>query len=214
MMLVVLALVYRGSILYGKIISVFVDNPRLNGTIPVRLRHRCADLLLAGGAAGRSGKLDPRPSCVADRPATAPRRGFWRRSRICSGCAATAPGKIPIPRLARSSNRSPRPDRRSARHHALHHQPADFSLAFLERFADDHHGSRRRRHDPLTGPEGETSRASVFQKLMTGLEAQLGGMGTAFSSSLLGLAGSLVVGLLELSQATARTVSTASLKTG
>jgi len=38
----------------------------------------------------------------------------------------------------------------------------------------------------------------VFQRLMTGLEAQLGGMGVAFSSSLLGLAGSLVVGLLEL----------------
>lgn len=38
----------------------------------------------------------------------------------------------------------------------------------------------------------------VFDRLMTGLEAQLGGMGTAFSSSLLGLAGSLVVGLLEL----------------
>ena len=38
----------------------------------------------------------------------------------------------------------------------------------------------------------------VFDKLMHGLEAQLGGMGTAFSSSLLGLAGSLVVGLLEL----------------
>jgi len=33
---------------------------------------------------------------------------------------------------------------------------------------------------------------------MTGLEAQLGGMGVAFGSSLLGLAGSLVVGLLEL----------------
>ena len=33
---------------------------------------------------------------------------------------------------------------------------------------------------------------------MTGLEAQLGGMGVAFASSLLGLAGSLVVGLLEL----------------
>ncbi len=39
---------------------------------------------------------------------------------------------------------------------------------------------------------------AVFDRLMTGLEAQLGGMGTAFSSSLLGLAGSLVVGLLEL----------------
>ncbi len=38
----------------------------------------------------------------------------------------------------------------------------------------------------------------MFNRLMTGLESQLGGMGTAFSSSLLGLAGSLVVGLLEL----------------
>lgn len=38
----------------------------------------------------------------------------------------------------------------------------------------------------------------IFAKLQTGLEAQLGGMGTAFSSSLLGLAGSLIVGLLEL----------------
>lgn len=33
---------------------------------------------------------------------------------------------------------------------------------------------------------------------MDGLESQLGGMGVAFASSLLGLAGSLVVGLLEL----------------
>ena len=33
---------------------------------------------------------------------------------------------------------------------------------------------------------------------MTGLESQLGGMGVAFASSLLGLAGSLIVGLLEL----------------
>ncbi len=38
----------------------------------------------------------------------------------------------------------------------------------------------------------------VFDRLMQGLEEQLGGMGTAFSSSLLGLAGSLIVGLLEL----------------
>ena len=49
----------------------------------------------------------------------------------------------------------------------------------------------------LTPQEGETG-MQVFGKLMTGLESQLGGMGTAFSSSLLGLAGSLVVGLLEL----------------
>jgi len=37
-----------------------------------------------------------------------------------------------------------------------------------------------------------------FDQLMQGLESQLDGMGTAFASSLLGLAGSLVVGLLEL----------------
>ena len=47
-------------------------------------------------------------------------------------------------------------------------------------------------------PEEGQSGLEVFGKLMTGLESQLGGMGTAFSSSLLGLAGSLVVGLLEL----------------
>lgn len=49
----------------------------------------------------------------------------------------------------------------------------------------------------LAPQEGESAMA-LFDKLMTGLEAQLGGMGTAFSSSLLGLAGSLVVGLLDL----------------
>jgi hypothetical protein len=47
-------------------------------------------------------------------------------------------------------------------------------------------------------PQEGDSTADVFTNLMVGLEAQLGGMGTAFSSSLLGLAGSLVVGLLEL----------------
>ena len=49
----------------------------------------------------------------------------------------------------------------------------------------------------LAPQEGETG-MQVFDKLMGGLEAQLGGMATAFSSSLLGLAGSMVVGLLEL----------------
>ena len=49
----------------------------------------------------------------------------------------------------------------------------------------------------LNPAEGEDG-ADIFVKLQQGLESQLGGMGTAFSSSLLGLAGSLVVGLLEL----------------
>lgn len=47
---------------------------------------------------------------------------------------------------------------------------------------------------PREGEQGQ----EIFNRLMTGLEAQLGGMGVAFGSSLLGLAGSLLVGLLEL----------------
>ncbi len=47
---------------------------------------------------------------------------------------------------------------------------------------------------PKEGEEG----LDVFNNLMAGLNEQLDGMGTAFASSLLGLAGSLVVGLLDL----------------
>ncbi|MCG5235714.1 flagellar motor protein MotA [Xanthobacter oligotrophicus] len=39
---------------------------------------------------------------------------------------------------------------------------------------------------------------SIFEDMKTGLAAPLGGMGTAFSSSLFGLAGSLVLGFLDL----------------
>ncbi|HEY9037899.1 MAG TPA: biopolymer transporter ExbB [Roseovarius sp.] len=49
----------------------------------------------------------------------------------------------------------------------------------------------------LAPREGEGG-VEVFTRLMTGLQSQLGGMGVAFASSLLGLAGSLIVGLLEL----------------
>lgn len=49
----------------------------------------------------------------------------------------------------------------------------------------------------LAPQQGEDA-VAVLGRLMGGLEKQLGGMGTAFGSSLLGLAGSLIVGLLEL----------------
>ncbi|MCY4305858.1 MAG: biopolymer transporter ExbB [Aestuariivita sp.] len=49
----------------------------------------------------------------------------------------------------------------------------------------------------LVPAPGETG-SIIFSRLMSGLETQLGGMGVAFASSLLGLAGSLIVGLLEL----------------
>ena len=48
--------------------------------------------------------------------------------------------------------------------------------------------------NPSESEEG----VAVFDRLMVGLGEQMDGMGTAFSSSLLGLAGSLVVGMLEL----------------
>ncbi|GIK98815.1 MAG: flagellar motor protein MotA [Alphaproteobacteria bacterium] len=43
-----------------------------------------------------------------------------------------------------------------------------------------------------------TDPAALFSQLKSGLQAPLSGMGTAFSSSLFGLAGSLVLGYLEL----------------
>lgn len=49
----------------------------------------------------------------------------------------------------------------------------------------------------LSPQDGEDG-AAVFARLQSGLEKQMGGMGVAFGSSLLGLSGSLIVGLLEL----------------
>jgi hypothetical protein len=45
---------------------------------------------------------------------------------------------------------------------------------------------------------GATNNVTMFSDLKAGLAAPLKGMGTAFSSSLLGLAGSLILGFLEL----------------
>ena len=49
----------------------------------------------------------------------------------------------------------------------------------------------------LTPAENESA-VDIFSRLQRGLEGQLDGMGVAFASSLLGLAGSLIVGLLEV----------------
>jgi len=49
----------------------------------------------------------------------------------------------------------------------------------------------------LSGGSGDA--VALFEELKGGLQAPLAGMGTAFSSSLFGLAGSLVLGFLELS---------------
>ncbi len=45
---------------------------------------------------------------------------------------------------------------------------------------------------------GSSDMSAVFDELKSGLQAPLSGMGTAFSSSLFGLAGSLILGFLDL----------------
>ncbi len=51
---------------------------------------------------------------------------------------------------------------------------------------------------------GGADMVTVFDNLKSGLEAPLAGMGTAFSSSLFGLAGSLVLGFLDLNASQAQ----------
>jgi hypothetical protein len=52
--------------------------------------------------------------------------------------------------------------------------------------------------DIINNLSDNAAEAAVFGTLLEGLKAPLGGMGTAFSSSLFGLAGSLVLGFLDL----------------
>jgi len=54
----------------------------------------------------------------------------------------------------------------------------------------------------------------LFTNLKAGLEGPLSGMGTAFGSSLLGLAGSLVLGFLDLQMGQAQNRSSSTSKTG
>lgn len=50
----------------------------------------------------------------------------------------------------------------------------------------------------ITSLSGATDASTLFNDLQAGLKAPLGGMGTAFGTSLFGLAGSLVIGFLDL----------------
>ena len=89
-------------------------------------------------------------------------------------------------------------DRGAARPDPLPDQPSDLPRPARHLLRPRHRGPGRVDTIRSLAPkEGQNAMAS-FDTLMHGLEGQLGGMGTAFGSSLLGLSGSLVVGLLEL----------------
>lgn len=199
MMLVVLVLVAAGaSIIYGKILTVFVDNPWLNGTILVVFLigvltcfSQVVQLVqsvswIEAFARGRSdGEYRTAPRLLA------PLAHLFR----VRGARA---GQIPYS-SARSILESVSARIEEARDITRYITNLLIFLGLLGTL----YGLTTTvpavvdTIRALAPKEGESS-VEVFQKLMTGLEAQLGGMGTAFSSSLLGLAGSLVVGLLEL----------------
>lgn len=196
MMLIVLALVAAGAwLIYAKILSVFVDNPWLNGTIL--------------GVFG-IGVL----TC------------FWQVAQLVQSVswieafAADRPDRREAPRLL-----APLASllRSRGAHSQISYSSARSILESVSTRIEEARDITRYLTNLLIflgllgtlygltttvpavvdtiralAPKDGESSVQVFEKLMTGLEAQLGGMGTAFSSSLLGLAGSLVVGLLEL----------------
>ncbi len=198
MMLVVLALVAAGaSILYGKILTVFVDNPWLNGTIlfvfgigVLTCFWQVAQLVqsvswIEAFARGQTEGERAAPRLLA------PLAHLFR-------VRGSRAGQIPYS-SARSILESVSARIEEARDITRYLTNLLIFLGLLGTL----YGLTTTvpavvdTIRALAPKEGESS-VEVFQKLMTGLEAQLGGMGTAFSSSLLGLAGSLVVGLLEL----------------
>ena len=198
MMLIALALVVAGaSLIYGKIFTVFIDNPWLNGTIL---------LVFAIGVLTCFSQVAQLVQSVSWIEAFA--RGQFQSDRAAPRLLAplahlfrvrgTRTGQIPYS-SARSILESVTARIEEARDITRYITNLLIFLGLLGTF----YGLTTTvpavvdTIRALAPKEGESS-VEVFQKLMTGLEAQLGGMGTAFSSSLLGLAGSLVVGLLEL----------------
>ena len=97
------------------------------------------------------------------------------------------------PRLGRH------PHRRGARDHALYRQPADLPRAAGHVLrAGDHRAGGGGYHPRPCPARGRGRRRDVRPADERARGSSLAGMGVAFASSLLGLAGSLVVGLLEL----------------
>ena len=198
MMLIALALVVAGaSLIYGKIFTVFIDNPWLNGTIL---------LVFAIGVLTCFSQVAQLVQSVSWIEAFA--RGQFQSDRAAPRLLAplahlfrvrgTRTGQIPYS-SARSILESVTARIEEARDITRYITNLLIFLGLLGTL----YGLTTTvpavvdTIRALAPKEGEYS-VEVIQKLITRLEAQLGGMGTAFSSSLLGLAGSLVVGLLEL----------------
>lgn len=196
MMLIVLALVAAGAwLIYAKILSVFVDNPWLNGTIlgvfgigVLTCFWQVAQLVQS---------VSWIEAFAADRP---DRR---EAPRLLAPLASLLRSRGAHSQISYSSARSILESVSTRIEEARDITRYITNLLIFLGLLGTLYGLTTTvpavvdTIRALAPKDGESS-VEVFEKLMSGLEAQLGGMGTAFSSSLLGLAGSLVVGLLEL----------------
>ena len=198
MMLIVTALVCAGGYLaYGRIFPIFLSSPWLNGVIlgvfligVISCFWQVVQLVtsvswIEGFAAHRPGyEMTPAPRLLA--PLAALLRSRGARAQIASSSA----------RSILESVASRIDEARDITRYIsnllifLGLLGTFFGLATTVPGVVDTIRS-------LAPQEGQGA-TDVFENLMGGLGTQLSGMGTAFSSSLLGLAGSLVVGLLEL----------------
>ena len=197
-MLIIIALVSAGAYLaYGAIFPIFIENPWLNGAIlgvfligVIACFWQVAELVscvswIEGFAAQRPGyEQTPAPRLLAPLAALLKSRG--QRSQIASSSARSI--------LESVSTRI-----EEARDITRYIANLLIFLGLLGTF----YGLATTVPGVVDtiramAPKEGQSAADVFENLMGGLGVQLAGMGTAFSASLLGLAGSLVVGLLEL----------------
>lgn len=207
-MLIVLALVIAGGwFAYGRILPIFAANPLLNGTIflvfllgILTCFWQVAQLFTSVNWIERfaAGRTSP-----ADRGATDGAEGT-AAPRLLAPLAALLSGRGPMGGVI--STESARSIQDSVATRIDEGRDITRYLANLLIFL----GLLGTFYGLATtvpaivdtirtlAPDQGESGVQVFDKLMHGLETQLGGMATAFSSSLLGLAGSLVVGLLEL----------------
>lgn len=197
-MLAVVALVASGAwVIHGAVEDVFLTNPWLNGFIALVF------LIGVGACFWQVFQLMVSVSWLEDFVAHRPGLDFTSAPRLLAPLAALLRSRGARTQISASSSRSildsvaTRID--EARDIARYLANLLIFLGLLGTFyglATTVPGVVETIR-ALAPKDGESA-VQVFEKLMTGLEAQLGGMGTAFSSSLLGLSGSLVVGLLEL----------------
>ncbi|MGG7645974.1 biopolymer transporter ExbB [Rhodovulum sp. YNF3179] len=198
MMLVVIGLVAAGSYLvYPSLAPVFLSNPYLNGVI--------AGVFVIGVLAcfwqvlQLTSSVSWIESFALDRPGTE----FIRAPRLLAPLAALLRSRGARMQVSASSARSILDSVATRMDEARDITRYIINLLIFLGLLGTFYGLATtvpavvETIRSLNLQEGESG-VEVFGRLMTGLEKQLGGMGTAFASSLLGLAGSLVVGLLEL----------------